>query len=110
MSNNGKYFITGASDELLKVWSSKANVPVFQVCVDSITNHFKSFIGHSGEINKVVFTKSDGQVISVGADGIIVWKFLGDVTRDVSLLIDNYLEKKTIERDHNEKKRSGNNL
>lgn len=60
-------------------------------------NIFQSFIGHSGQVKKIVSTKDDSYILSVGIDGIIVWKFLGDVTRDLSLVLDNYIEKRMNE-------------
>jgi hypothetical protein len=54
-------------------------------------------------VNKLLFTKNDDRLVSVGADGIIVWKFLGDVTRDASLLIDHYIEKRMNEKRNEER-------
>lgn len=61
----GQHMVT-AGEKMLKVWDYKQ--------ADSI-NH-QTFIGHAGDISKVLFTNCGGSLFSVG-DAIYQWEYLG---------------------------------
>jgi WD40 repeat protein len=62
ISNNGKYFATGGSEQILKLW---------EVSTGNLVAQGK---GHSGCINTLAFAADDRQLISGGKDGnIFVW-------------------------------------
>ncbi len=81
VSQNGLYVITGASDKLIKVWDNMAESPSMQ-----------AFIGHSSTVNSVAFSNDMKQVISVSDDCVLLWDFFGDVSPDLSFLIDDHIE------------------
>ncbi|XP_050394458.2 cilia- and flagella-associated protein 52 [Patella vulgata] len=63
-SPDGKYFVTGGEEKLLKVWRYDEG---------EVTN---VGIGHSAAITKVRICPNQRYIISVGQDGaILVWKF-----------------------------------
>ncbi|EGR30971.1 WD40 repeat protein [Ichthyophthirius multifiliis] len=62
LSNNGKYFATGGSQQVVKIW---------EFSTGKLVGEGK---GHSGTINTVCFSFDDKQIISGGCDGnIFVW-------------------------------------
>ncbi|KAG2374703.1 hypothetical protein C9374_010447 [Naegleria lovaniensis] len=87
-SQNGKYLVCGGEERLLRVWNSK----------DLANFSCQKFVGHSGNIKKVIFTSDCGHVISCGEDGILVWTFLGDKSRDINLMIESHLERRMMEK------------
>jgi WD40 repeat protein len=65
LSNNGKYFAVGGTDD-------KFNLYLTQTADKIATTR-----DHSFNINKIVFSPDDKQIISVGDDGcVIVWDLL----------------------------------
>lgn len=61
-SNNGKYFVTGGSEQAIKIWDAVSGKLISEGR------------GHSGCVNTVTFSADDRQVISGGRDGnIFVW-------------------------------------
>ncbi|KAL9642518.1 hypothetical protein ABK040_011085 [Willaertia magna] len=91
-SQNGKYLITGGDDRLVRVWN----------CKDLANFSNQKFIGHISGINKVIFSTDYSNVLSCGQDGIIVWNFLGDKSRDLNLMLENHIERKLLEREQDE--------
>mmetsp|Transcript_16704 Transcript_16704/g.39002 ORF Transcript_16704/g.39002 Transcript_16704/m.39002 type:complete len:189 (-) Transcript_16704:338-904(-) len=62
ISSSGKFVATGGTAQLLKLWDY-ATMELIASCE-----------GHSGAINDLKFSPDDKQLVSVGADGIIlVW-------------------------------------
>lgn len=62
LSNSGKYFATGGSEQTIKIWEVSSGKLI------------STGRGHSGCINTVTFSADDRQVLSGGRDGnIFVW-------------------------------------
>jgi WD40 repeat protein len=61
INKSGEYFITGGEDKILKVWE-----------YDTADNLFVG-LGHSGTINRAKIAPSQDFIVSVGADGSILF-------------------------------------
>ena len=62
IASNGNFFISGSSDRLVRLWDYD----------DGITVGIGK--GHSGKVNKVVFSPDHTKIVSVGSEGgIFVW-------------------------------------
>ncbi|KAL7509707.1 hypothetical protein ACHAXN_011948 [Cyclotella atomus] len=61
---NGTYFVSGGADKMINVWNyDNGKIEA-------------SGKGHSGKINKVVFSPDQKSIVSVGEEGgIFIWKF-----------------------------------
>ena len=64
VQSNGVYFVSGGADKKINVWHYDDGKVV------------GSGNGHSGKINKVVFSPDQQSVVSVGSEGgIFIWRF-----------------------------------
>ncbi|KRX10889.1 WD40-repeat-containing domain [Pseudocohnilembus persalinus] len=67
ISHDGKYFVTGGTEEVVKVWDIQSGQIVGKGQ------------GHSGPINSVAFSYDDRQIVSGGRDGnIFLWNVFID--------------------------------
>lgn len=70
VSDDGRHFAT-AGDNVVKVWDYDLSKDV----------NFQVFIGHSGNICRVLFSPDGSKLISCGDDGVFFWDFLGQETK-----------------------------
>lgn len=67
ISHDGKYFVTGGTEEVVKVWDLQSGQIIGKGQ------------GHSGPINSVAFSYDDRQIVSGGRDGnIFLWNVFID--------------------------------
>lgn len=75
ISQNNKYFITGGSDRILKIWDYTMKTGT----------QGQAFIGHSQSITNLAFSRNTSHIFSSsrGLEGLFVWQFLGDTSNDL---------------------------
>ncbi|CAF1001384.1 unnamed protein product [Adineta steineri] len=64
LSSDSQYLIT-SGDNMLKFWNANMELDI----------NFQSFVGHSNQVRKILFTDDNMNVISIG-DSILVWDVL----------------------------------
>jgi len=67
ISKSGKHFITGGSQNIVKIWDTEAG---------SLLSEGR---GHSGQINSLSFSSDEKQIVSGGKDGnVLLWNVYYD--------------------------------